>query len=468
MSRLSRRSFLAASAALVAAPAVRVEAASPDVDVAIIGAGAAGIAAARRIAAAKRSYRLIEASARIGGRCATDSKTFGVPFDLGAHWIYNPDSNPLLVAVSRSGLDITAAPRAQALRVGPRPARDSELEAFLAAQVRSQRALVDAGKAKADMPAQRALPKDLGPWLPAIEFMLGPYAFGKELSAVSAFELARASERENAAFCRQGYGAVLARLAADLTVQLSNPVSMISWVYGQGVTVETPRGDLYARTVILTVSTNVLASDKIEFIPPLPKRQLDAAGKLALGSLNHIALDMPGNPLGLQRDDVVFEQANGPRTAALLANIGGTGLHAVEVGGTFGRELAAKGEAAMVDFATEWVSGAFGTNAKRAIKRSMATRWDADPFALGAMSAPSPGAADARKALATEPLGGRVWFAGEALHETQWGTVNGAWESGNRAAEAVLRKLGGAKDDADDKPARRKQKSSRRRRNEDE
>jgi len=468
MPRFSRRSFLTASAALVAAPAVRVQAATPDVDVAIIGAGAAGIAAARRIAAAKRSYRLIEASPRIGGRCATDTKTFGVPFDLGAHWIYNPGSNPLLAAVSRSGLDITAAPRAQGLRVGPRPARDGELEAFLAAQVRAQRALVDAGKGKADVPAQRALPKDLGVWQPTIEFMFGPYAFGKELGSVSAFDVARTAERESAAFCRQGYGAVLERLAGDLTVQLSNPVSMISWVYGQGVTVETPRGDLYARTVILTVSTNVLASDKIEFIPPLPKRQLDAAGKLSLGSLNHIALDMPGNPLGLQRDDIVFEQANSPRTAALLANIGGTGLHVVEVGGTFGRELAAKGEAAMSDFAAEWVSGAFGTNAKRAIKRSAATRWDAEPFALGAISVATPGAADARKTLAGEPLGGRVWFAGEALHETQWGTVNGAWESGNRAAEAVLRKLGALKEDGGEKPARRNQKNSRRRRNEDD
>lgn len=411
---------------------------------------------------------MIEASPRIGGRCATDTKTFGVPFDLGAHWIYNPDSNPLIATAPKDGLDITAASRAQGLRVGPRPARDSELESFLAAQVRAQRALIDAGKAKADVPAQRALPKDLGVWHPTIEFMFGPYALGKELGSVSAFDVARVAERENAAFCRQGYGAVLARLAADLQVQLSNPVSMISWVYGQGVTVETPRGDLYARTVILTVSTNVLASDKIEFIPPLPKRQLDAAGKLALGSLNHIALDMPGNPLGLQRDDVVFEQAKGPRTAALLANIGGAGLHVVEVGGAFGRELAAKGEAAMIDFATEWVSGTFGTNAKRAIKRSMATRWDADPFALGAISVAAPGATDARKTLAAEPLGGRVWFAGEALHETQWGTVNGAWESGNRAAEAVLRKLGGAKDDTEDKPARRKQKSSRRRRGEDD
>lgn len=462
MSRLSRRSFLAASAALVAAPAVRADAATVDVDVAIIGAGAAGIAAARRIAAAKRSFRLIEAADHVGGRCVTDTKTFGVPFDLGAHWIHNADSNPLVAAASNSGLDIYSAPRAQSLRVGPRPARDAELELFLASQVRAQRALADAVKLKADMPAQRVLPKGLGDWRATIEFMFGPYAFGKDLAALSALDLARVIERQNDSFCRQGYGALLKQLAADLPVQLSNPVSMISWVYGQGVTVETPRGDLYARTVILTASTNVLASDKIEFIPPLPKRQLDAAGKLSLGSIDHIAFEIPGNPFGLQRDDVVFEQATGTRTAALIANVGGTGLHVITVGGAFGRELSAKGDAAMIDFGREWLARVFGSSAVNTIKRGRATRWDANPWTLGALSSAAPGAADARKAL-MEPLGGRLWFAGEALHETQWGTVNGAWESGTRAAEAVLRKLGALKEDDDDKPARRKPRQNRRR-----
>ena len=118
---------------------------------------------------------------------------------------------------------------------------------------------------------------------------------------------------------------------------------MIYWG-GKALIVETSKGDLRPRAVILTVSTNMLNADKIEFIPPLPKRPLDAASKLALGSLDHIALDMPGNPLGLQRDDQVFEQTHGERSAALLANVSGTSLHMVEVGGGFGRDLSAQGE----------------------------------------------------------------------------------------------------------------------------
>ena len=95
MSGLSRRSFLAASAAVVAAPSVVRAQGGADLDVAIIGAGAAGIAAARRIAAANRRFVLLEASDRIGGRCVTDTTIFGVPFDLGAHWIHRPDGSLL-------------------------------------------------------------------------------------------------------------------------------------------------------------------------------------------------------------------------------------------------------------------------------------------------------------------------------------------------------------------------------------
>ena len=456
MSKLSRRSFLAASAALVAAPALRIDqACAADVDVAIIGAGAAGIAAARRVAAAKRSFRLIEAGDRIGGRCVTDTAAFGVSFDLGAHWIRTPDANPL-ARLAPAGFDVYPAPRGLSMRVGPRDARAGELESFLAGLVRARRAFDDAGRARIDIAAARALPRDLGAAQDAIEFVAGPLACGKDLSEMSVVDLGRAVGRDGDAFCRQGYGALLAALGAGLDVQLANPVDAIAW--GRGPSVNSQRGTLIARAVILTVSTKVLASDKIEFFPPLPRRQRNAVEKLTLGSYDHIALEMPDNPLRLLKDDLVFEQAHDKRTAALLANVSGTSLHLVEVAGSFGRELAAQGEGAMIDFARTWLGSLFGAGVKDKIKRAHVTRWNEHPFVLGAMSAAAVGGADARKVL-MEPLGGRVWFAGEAVHETKWGTVEGAWESGERAADAVLRHLGGLKEDAK-KPPRR----SRRRR----
>jgi len=459
MSGLSRRSFLAVSAAVVAAPSVVRAQGSTDLDVAIIGAGAAGIAAARRIAAANRRFVLLEASDRIGGRCVTDTATFGVPFDLGAHWIHRPDGSQLTGATQTTGFEIYTAPRGQTVRVGPRNARDSELETFIPSLVRARRAIVDAGRGRADGPAARVLPADLGDWRSTIEFVLGPFACGKDLASVSVVDLARAPERDSDAFCRQGYGALIAKLAVGLPVRLSTPVSRIEWDRG-GVVVVTAKGQVRARSAIVTVSTNVLTSGKITFKPEIARRQLDAAAALSLGSYDHIAFDMPRNPMNLQRDDLVFEKSPGNRTAALLANVSGTSLQMVEVAGDFGRELSSKGEGAMIEFAREWIASLFGTNAKNAIKRSYATRWNEDPFVLGAMSVAAPGSADARKILA-EPFAGRVWLAGEALHETQWGTVNGAWESGQRTAEAALRQLGALKNPDEEKPAQRSRKRHR-------
>ncbi|MFZ0624122.1 MAG: NAD(P)/FAD-dependent oxidoreductase [Pseudolabrys sp.] len=462
MSGLNRRSFLTASAAAIAAPSLVRAQTMADVDVVVIGAGAAGISAARRISAAGRRLALLEAMGRLGGRCATDSTIFEIPFDLGAHWIHRPDGNPPGGPTSNSGLDIYGAPRGQVVRVGPRGARDSELEGFIAALVRARRAIVDAGRGAANAPAIRALPGDLGAWRSTIEFVLGPYTCGKDLASVSTGDLARMPERDNDAFCRQGYGALIAKYAAGLPVQLSTPVTRIEWDRGS-VDVVTAKGSVRARAAIITVSTNVLASGKIEFKPEFPKRQLDAAAALSLGSYDHVALDMPRNPLSLQRDDLVFEQSSSPRTAALLANVSGTSLHIVEVGGGFGRDLSARGKAAMIEFASDWVASLFGTGAKKTIKRSYATRWNEEPYVLGAMSVAAPGiGADARRIL-VEPIGGRIWLAGEALHETQWGTVNGAWDSGQRAAEAALRQIGALKKPEDERPPQRsRQRRSRR------
>jgi len=203
--------------------------------------------------------------------------------------------------------------------------------------------------------------------------------------------------------------------------------------------------------MIVTASTNVLAAERIKFDRGLPKRQFDALAALKLGSLDHIALDLPGNPLGLQRDDLVFEKASGIRTAALLANISGTSLSVIEVGGKFGRELMTQGDMASVDFAVEWLTGLFGNNVKRAVQRTQSTRWNNEPWVQGAMSTASPGGQWARAAL-REPVRERIYFAGEATHDTQWGTVGGAWESGERAADQVLRRLSGLPDLPPPKP----------------
>ena len=444
MPRLSRRSFLAASAALVARPAVGASALRGETDVVIIGAGAAGIAAAHRIAAAKRKFVLLEAADHMGGRCITDMTTFGVPYDRGAHWIHMPDLNPVTKLGPRRGLDIYPAPASQKVRIGRRYARQGELEEFLAVRVRANRAILEAAR-KGDVSCGQALPRDLGDWRAAVEFVLGPFGCAKDLADVSAVDFAKSAERDVDAFCRQGFGTLLAGLAQGIPVELSTPATAID--QRRSVEVETPKGTIVARAAIVTASTNVIASGAIKFTPALPARQLDAMGKLSLGSYDHIALELADNSLGLESDDLVFEKAANTRTAALLAHVSGTSLCLVEVAGKFGHDLAGQSEAAMVDFAADWLAGLYGADVKKAIKRSHATRWTQEPLALGAFSAAAPGGQGARRTL-MEPVHEAVWFAGEAVHETLWGTVGGAWESGERAADAVLHRLGGQKEPA--------------------
>ena len=436
--RISRRLFLAGSAC-AAASTLRAAPPSGEVDIAIIGAGAAGIAAARRITAFNRSFALIEANAVAGGRCLTDTGIFGVPFDVGARWIYLPDSNPVAKLATQNGIATYAAPRGQRIRIGRRYASDSELEEFQIKFLACKRAIKDFRKA--DQPCAEVLPTKLNDWHPLIDFLLGPFSCGKNVNEVSAIDLSKSADRDVGAFSQIGFGGLLANLAARIPVQLATPARRIYWAGQPGVQIETPRGLIKARSAIVTVSTGLLSSDKIKFIPDLPKRQQDAIGKLRLGNYEHIALELPGNPLGFASDDLIYEKCKSTRTAAILGNVSGTALCVVEVGGTFGRELAQHGAETMADFAIDWLADLYGSDLKKLVRRISVTGWYDDPSALGSFSAAAVGGQPSRRIL-MEPLNNRLWFAGEAAHETLWGTVGGAWESGERAATEALRRLG--------------------------
>jgi monoamine oxidase len=392
--------------------------------------------------AANRKVIVVEAASQIGGRCQTDVTTFDVPFDRGARWMHNPETNPMIRLARAAGLEIVTAPSGQKIRIGRRYARAGETEEFLAALVRANRAIDEASR-RLDVSCASVLPKDLGDWAGTAEFVLGANFAGKDLKEVSVVDKVRAQDRNTAIACRQGLGTLIAKLGEQVPLSLSTPANRISWG-SRDVTVETPSGKIAARAAIITVSSNVLAAGNIKFNPDIPKRTLDAAAKLSLGSYDRIALQMPGNPLGLARDDVIIEQSNSTRTALLYANMGASSLCSIDVAGSFGHDLSAQGEKAMVAFAVEWLTKLFGSDAAAAVKKSSATRWNAAPYALGAMSAAGPGTQASRKVL-SEPVG-CMYLAGEATHETLWGTIDGAWESGERAAEAALRRIGALRD----------------------
>ena len=215
--------------------------------------------------------------------------------------------------------------------------------------MRANRAIDDASRGKADVSCASVLPRDLGDWAGTAEFVLGANATGKDLKDVSVIDKARAQERNAAIACRQGLGTLIAKLGEQVPLALSTPASHISLERPRRHGGDAGGQDRRARRHHHGVEQRAgLGQHQVHARPP--KRQLDAAARLGLGSYDHIALQLPGNPLGLSRDDVMIEQSNSTRTALLFANIGGSSLCAIDVAGSFGRDLSAQGEKAMVAF----------------------------------------------------------------------------------------------------------------------
>ena len=294
-----------------------------------------------------------------------------------------------------------------------------------------------------------------------MEFALGPYGCGKDLDEISAIDFARAAERDIGAFCRQGYGALLAKLAEGMPVQLSTPVTQID--AGSRAPVEMPHR-ARARSAAATSSSRrrptCWRAGKIKFDAGLPKRQLDALGKLKLGSFDHIALELPGNPLGLQRDDLVFEKAAGPRTAALLANVAARRWRWSRSAGEFGRELVGQGR--------QGDGRVRRRMAHRPVRRRRQEGGEA--HASDAMERRALGAGRVLGGVARrrswprrtlmEPVRDRVFFAGEAVHETLWGTVGGAWDSASAPPKRCCARSAGSRKRSS--PSRSRQEPRRR------
>lgn len=439
---MNRRKLLARGAELAAVPFAGSYAAlgqTAEADVIIIGAGAAGIAAARKVAEAGRSYTLIEASNRVGGRAVTDTSIFGVPFDLGAHWIHTPSAHPLSAFGRAVGLDIYRAPDGGRLYMKGKEASDSDYEDFIGTVHRAERAIVAAGDVGRDLPAARVLP-DLGPWAASAQFVVGPFACGKDLDQVSTVDFSRSEEKDEDDFCRQGFGTLVAKLATPLSVRFDTAARSVD-LSERLAAVATNRGTIRGRVVILAVPPSLIAAGKVRILPGLAQRYRTAIERITLGAYDHIAFELPRNPMGLKPDELVYFNADATRSYALLARIGGGNLYSLEIAGSVAETLADGAPEATRAFLNEALTHEFGADLAAKVGKVHATRWTKEPYALGAFSCALPGSGNMRRAF-TEVVSGRLLFAGEHAHETFWGTVGGAWLSGERAARQALAIVG--------------------------
>jgi monoamine oxidase len=415
-----------------------VATAGAEVDAIVVGAGAAGLVAARALARAGIAVRVLEARRRVGGRAWTDRETFGVPIDRGCAWLHAADWNPWAVHARRRGFSVVErSPDWQQSIGGERVS--AELRARLDADwQRATAAIAAAARAGRDVPAAAVLPPDLE-FRPLFDAIMS-WMMGVDTPDLSTADFAASEDSDVNWAVVEGLGAVVASAAEGLDVVLDCPVTAIDWSGRRSVRVATGRGTLVGRAVVVTAPTPVLARGTPRFTPALPAAYQEAFAGVPLGIANKVFLELGPGGLPTEGPAHVVASAATARTASVTVRPAGQELVLAYFGGDYARELEATG--ALEAAAREVLAAVFGAAAARSVRRSTATAWAGDPWALGSYSAARPGFARCRAVLA-RPVAGRIFFAGDACPADTFGAIHGAWASGEAAACAVVAALRG-------------------------
>jgi monoamine oxidase len=406
-----------------------------EFDVVVIGAGAAGVGAALALAKAGRRFVVLEARERVGGRTWTLDSGRGFPVDLGGEWLHSAPSNPLVPLARELGVAVDEYGqywadewnRAKLGEATYREFRDVVEGLFAAAE-----ALAAAGGP--DVALGDLLAAD-DRWRPATEAVCS-WITGGRLDQVSAVDLGSSEDPKVNWRLPGGYGALIGTLAEGLPLRLATPVTRVDW-RGKTIAVETAAGRLTARSVIVTLPTNLIVRGAIDFAPALPAEKLQAAADLPLGANLKLFLAVEGQPFGPPRDQQLPTRFDRAAASFLHVHPFGRPVVAAYFGGDLARELEAAGLAAIADFAEGELAVTHGESIRGYFTAVAASGWMADPLAGGAYSYARPGAASARAVLAA-PLDDRLFFAGEATSPGDFATVHGAYMSGRAAAEAAL------------------------------
>jgi monoamine oxidase len=432
----------------------------------VIGGGAAGIAAARRLHDAGVDVLLVEAGDRLGGRAhsiplrhpglvpgaaprqgerleaparpaptdesrtfsATDGADRAVAIDLGCGWLHSARRNPWTAIAERGGfaIDRSSPNWGEQWRDLGYPPEDRQ--AFATAYERFETA-AHAALDGPDQPLSAFVAID-DPWRPMIDAISG-YANGAPLDRVSLHDWAAyedAATEDNWAL-PAGYGTLIGHHAAAVPLRLATAVTRIDHT-GRTIRLDIAAGTIEADRIILAIPTTAYAA--IRFDPPLPAKH-DAAAALPLGLADKVffAVDTPAWPANAHL-------TGNPRSACTASHrLSPFGLPIIEsfFGGACAEAM--PDAAAATDFAREELVALLGSAWRGRLTAITATHWRAMPHIHGSYSHARVGHAFARGSLA-EPVDDRLFFAGEACSAQDFSTAHGACQTGVDAADAIL------------------------------
>ena len=407
-----------------------------EVDVAVIGAGAAGIAAARRLVEAGGvSVLVLEGRDRPGGRAWTAPSDVG-PLDLGCEWLHSADRNVLAPLAERLGFAIHRRRRDWSMQLRYNGETEEAEQEWLRTREAHYWAIHRAAQLPDDAPAASVLEPG-GRWNALLD-NISTRANAVELEHLSVKDNDRYESTEHNWRLREGYGSLFARLAEGLPIAFDAAASRVEHA-GRRIRVATGRGTVNAARVIVAVPTAAIAGEHLAFDPKLLDKLAAAAG-LPLGLADKLFLRLDGRLP--DTGDELFLVGSTRRRETMSYQVQPLGRPRINCffGGQFAARLEKDGIAAMAAHAADELAGLFGADIRRRLTPIRASFWRADPFARGSYSYAIPGHADDRAVLAA-PVDDRLFFAGEACSPNYFSTAHGAYETGLAAAEAALRSL---------------------------